>query len=283
MIQNYINHAVKVCVCLSLALLGVSLALNGSEKEMTTMVNFFNMGSAISANGFGRLFGALMLLAAALVLCSKKQKLSMLSFGLILLVAALPLLTLLDSSRYIESLGGFPILGSGQGVIKYAALIPLALTLFFASRFSLVQLAWFNYLPVAMVLMWIGGLKFYEFEAKGIVSLVSTSPFMSWLYELFSVQWASNLIGSYDILFAVLLGVGLTIRRYKLLIIAMLGCGAVFVMTQTFLITAQGAFSAQTVLAGLGQFVIKDLWFIANLLVILKFTLQLYSTSNNGD
>ncbi|MBD1584470.1 DUF417 family protein [Pseudoalteromonas sp. S16_S37] len=274
MTPNYINHAVKVCICLSFALLGLSLALNGSEKEMATMVNFFKIGSVLSAHAFGMLLGGAMLLAAVLVIVANNQKLSMLSFGLVLLIAVLPLLTLFDASRYIESLGGFPILGSGQGVIKYAALIPLALALF-SSRLSLTQLAWFNYLPIAMVLIWIGGLKFYEFEAKGIVSLVSTSPFMSWLYALFSVQWASNLIGSYDILFAVLLGVGLKIRSYKLIIIAMLGCGSVFVMTQTFLITAQGAFSAQTVLAGLGQFVIKDLWFVANLLVILNYTHQL--------
>ncbi|BBN83717.1 hypothetical protein PA25_37020 [Pseudoalteromonas sp. A25] len=273
---NYINLTTRVCVCLSFVLLGLSLLFNGSEREMTTMVGFFKLGSWISAHYFGVLFGSLMLLASVLVIVANKQKLSMLSFGLVLVVAVLPLLTLFDASRYIESLGGFPILGSGQGVIKYAALIPLALALF-SSRLSLTQLAWFNYLPVAMVLIWIGGLKFYEFEAKGIVSLVSTSPFMFWLYELFSVQWASNLIGSYDILFAVLLGVALKIRRSELLIIAMLGCSAVFVMTQTFLFTAQGAFSAQTLLSGLGQFVIKDLWFIANLLVILNYTLQLNS------
>lgn len=39
-------------------------------------------------------------------------------------------------------------------------------------------------------------------------------------------------------------------------------------MTQTFLITAPNALSSTTVLAGLGQFVIKDLWFIANLVII---------------
>jgi len=65
-----------------------------------------------------------------------------------------------------------------------------------------------------------------------------------------------------------LLCVGLLIKNNKLIVLAGLACCVVFIMTQTFLITAPNALSSSTVLAGLGQFVIKDLWFIANLVII---------------
>jgi uncharacterized membrane protein YkgB len=39
-------------------------------------------------------------------------------------------------------------------------------------------------------------------------------------------------------------------------------------MTQTFLLSAPNAFSSNTLLERLGQFVIKDLWYIGNLIVI---------------
>jgi uncharacterized membrane protein YkgB len=37
-------------------------------------------------------------------------------------------------------------------------------------------------LAVALVLIWIGGLKFYAYEADGIVPFVANSPFMSFFY-----------------------------------------------------------------------------------------------------
>lgn len=123
---------------------------------------------------------------------------------------------------------------------------------------------------MSMALYWVGGMKFFEFEAKGIEGLVSASPFMSWLYDLFSIQVASNVIGTYDILFAIILGVAIYLRYNLLMLLSGLACGAVFVMTQTFLISSNG-FSAQTLINGLGQFVIKDLWYVANLLVIAYF------------
>ena len=38
---------------------------------------------------------------------------------------------------------------------------------------------------LAIVLLWYGGLKFMSYEADGIVGLVSESPLMSWVYEIF--------------------------------------------------------------------------------------------------
>tara|TARA_Y100000782_G_scaffold21797_1_gene23773 strand:- start:6366 stop:7028 length:663 start_codon:yes stop_codon:yes gene_type:complete len=192
---------------------------------------------------------------------------------LALVVSIVPLLTLLASNRWMAQLGGFPIIGSGQGIIKYFAVIPLYLFLFYKNKLTDKQHVLLNFIPVAMVLLWIGGMKFYEFEAKAIVGLVETSPFMSWLYTVFSVQGASNIIGGFDVLFAVLLGAGILLKNKKLIIVSGLACLSVFLMTQTFLITANGAFSSSTLLERLGQFVIKDLWYVGNLIVIATLML----------
>ncbi|MCF6437130.1 DUF417 family protein [Pseudoalteromonas sp. MMG022] len=275
MLDKYENCAIKTCLALSLLLLGVSFMLDGNTKGMAILLDFYRLESMLSPQTMGLITGGVMMATAVMGALAREAKSNLITAGALLFIAVVALLTLLSPSRYLQDLGGFPILGSGQGIIKYAALIPLVLSIYLYKRYSLKQLAWLNYLSVAMVLYWIGGLKFFEFEAKGIVSLVSTSPFMSWLYDVFSVQQASNIIGVFDVFFASLLGLGLWLKRPNILWAGILGCGSVFVMTQTFLLSAQGAFSAQTVLGGLGQFVIKDLWFIANLLVIICYTKQL--------
>lgn len=38
-----------------------------------------------------------------------------------------------------------------------------------------------------MVLLWIGGMKFFEFEVNVIVGLVEILLFMLWLYVVFSI------------------------------------------------------------------------------------------------
>ena len=52
---------------------------------------------------------------------------------------------------------------------------------------------------LAIVLVWYGGLKFMNYEAEGIVPLVSESPLMSWVYEIFSVHTFSALLGVFEI------------------------------------------------------------------------------------
>ncbi len=194
--------------------------------------------------------------------------------ALIAIISLFTLLTLFAENRWIAAHGGFPVIGSGQGIIKYFALVPMALFLYCRHHINTRTLVWANYFPVALVLVWIGGMKFLELEAKAIVPLVETSPFMSWMYELFTVQEASNVIGVYDVLMAGLLGIGIWFNQRVLIGVASLGCLAVFVMTQSFLFTATGAFSDMSLLGGLGQFVIKDLWFIANIMVLVFLTLE---------
>src|SRR5512134_86501 len=55
---------------------------------------------------------------------------------------------------------------------------------------------------LVLVLVWIGAMKFTTYEAAGIEPLVARSPLMGWLYEFFSVQGLSNLLGIVEITIA---------------------------------------------------------------------------------
>ncbi|WP_444896020.1 DUF417 family protein [Microbulbifer sp. SSSA005] len=188
---------------------------------------------------------------------------------LLILISLVPLLSLLGSGHWIDSLGGFPAIGSGQGIIKYFALLTLGITWLYRDSLSPLKLIWLNYFPVGLVLLWIGGMKFTALEAEGIEGLVSTSPLMSWLYSVFSVQVASNLIGIYDLIALAILALGIYIRQ--LFWPGLLLCAAVFITTQTFLYSYPGSWVATWQLSSSGIFIIKDLWFIANLILILGF------------
>lgn len=113
---------------------------------------------------------------------------------------------------------------------------------------------------VVVVLVWIGAMKFTGYEAGAIQPLVASSPFMSWLYAVFSVQATSNLIGVAEITAGVLIG----LRPWSAMAAAigsLLGI-ATFTTTLTFLLSAPGwepslgGFPALSVAPG--QFILKD-------------------------
>ena len=275
---THTNNALTFLLTLSFALLGVSFALGANPNTLSATFSFYELDTLLSNNTLGLLTGTAMIALAAATLAAHLKLIKPVpAVILALVVSIVPLLTLFASNRWMAQLGGFPVIGSGQGIIKYFAIIPLYLFLFYKNKLTDKQHVLLNFIPVAMVLLWIGGMKFYEFEAKAIVGLVETSPFMSWLYTVFSVQGASNIIGGFDVLFAVLLGAGILLKNKKLIIVSGLACLSVFLMTQTFLITANGAFSSSTLLERLGQFVIKDLWYVGNLIVIA--TLMLFKSA----
>ena len=60
---------------------------------------------------------------------------------------------------------------------------------------------------LAIVIGAFGLLKFTNYEAQGIAPLVSESPFMSWLYDIFSVYTFSALLGVFEVGAAVLIAV----------------------------------------------------------------------------
>jgi uncharacterized membrane protein YkgB len=113
----------------------------------------------------------------------------------------------------------------------------------------------------ATVLAWIGAMKFTAYEAGAIQGLVQSSPLISWIYNVLSVQGASNLIGTVEIAIAALLLIGVKFPKATLV-----GAGLAaftFLLTASFLLTAPvweaslGGFPALNVLPG--QFLLKDI------------------------
>lgn len=274
MTLNQTENMVTALLTFSFAVLGLTFLLGANPSALIATFNFYSLDTVLSESALGAFSGIALLLLPLMTIAARFNLLSAKAITLYAaFVTAIPLLTLLSPTRWMADLGGFPIIGSGQGIIKYFAVLPLFLFLFYREKFSHKQLTYLNFAPVAMVLLWIGGMKFFEFEANAIVGLVETSPFMSWLYAVFSVQGASNVIGGFDVLFALLLGAGIFSKNKPVIIASGLACLSVFLMTQTFLFTVPDTFNSTTIVNRLGQFVIKDLWFVANLAVVAYFTL----------
>jgi uncharacterized membrane protein YkgB len=113
---------------------------------------------------------------------------------------------------------------------------------------------------LVIVIAWYGALKFTNYEAQGIAPLVSESPFMSWLYDVFSVYTFSVLLGVFEVAAAVLIGVKPWWPK-----ISVFGSGLavlLFAATITFLFTTPGVFDASAggfpLLSLSGGFLFKD-------------------------
>jgi len=112
---------------------------------------------------------------------------------------------------------------------------------------------------LSAVLLLIGILKFTPGEAAGIQPLVAHSPLMSWMYGVLSVQGVSNLVGTIEIVIAVLLALRPVSARASF--VGSLGAIVTFLLTTSFLVSTPGA--VQLVhgwpeLGDAGQFLIKD-------------------------
>jgi reactive chlorine resistance protein C len=108
---------------------------------------------------------------------------------------------------------------------------------------------------LVIVIAWFGGMKFTNYEAQGIYPLVSESPFMSWLYDIFSV-----LLGMFEVAAAVLIAVKPWWPKVSVLGSAL--AVLLFAATISFLFTTPGVFDESVggfpLLSVSGGFLIKD-------------------------
>lgn len=112
------------------------------------------------------------------------------------------------------------------------------------------------------IFVWIGAMKFTAYEANAIQPLVANSPFMSWLYQIFSVEGFSNALGVLEV------AIGLMIAaRPVSASLSAIGSGLaalLFLGTLSFMLSTPpvweaslGGFPALSVAPG--QFLLKDL------------------------
>jgi len=113
---------------------------------------------------------------------------------------------------------------------------------------------------LALVIFWIGAMKFTAYEANGIQPLVANSPLMGWLYGFLSVQAFSNLLGVVEVAIAVMIGL-----RWLSPQVSAIGSALailMFLTTLSFLFSTPGwepslgGFPALAVVPG--QFLLKD-------------------------
>lgn len=113
---------------------------------------------------------------------------------------------------------------------------------------------------LVLVLLWIGGMKFTAYEAEGISGFVAHSPFMSWAYQLFSKTQFSAVLGTVELLAAVLIAARPFSARFSAIGSAL--AVGMFLTTLTFLLTTPGVVESSLGFPALsampGQFLIKD-------------------------
>jgi uncharacterized membrane protein YkgB len=206
--------------------------------------------------------------------------------------AGLALTLMLTNPVWLDAAGGFPAIGSGQGIIKYVSILGLAFwgasfdnSRLFSQRESVAR-SWGRHLMwggLVLVLAWIGAMKFTLAEAQGIDPLIQTSPFFSWMPVAFdfqargglpilgwfaetsAIQVTSYVIGLIELAtVAALAGYWFNNRLYY---VGLALSAVTFVLTLSFLITFSGAWAPDLggfpALARSGHFLLKDLALLA--------------------
>lgn len=113
---------------------------------------------------------------------------------------------------------------------------------------------------LVLLLGWMGAMKFTAYEAQAIQPLVANSPLMSWMYQIFSVQALSNLLGTTEIAVAIL--IALRPLSAKAAAVGSVLAVFMFLTTISFLFSTPGweaslgGFPALSVVPG--QFLLKD-------------------------
>ncbi len=231
------------------------------------------VGAGVSPALLGAFVGGLQLATGVLLflpdrLGSVRRIGGALSAGL----AVVPITLLVTNPVWMDSLGGFPAIGSGQGLLKYASAVGLSLYLVGVDDGRPGLQRWGMHLTVAgliLPLLWIGAMKFTLPEAQGIQGLLASSPFFSWMGAVFSVQGASNVIGASELVIVAFL-LTYWVRPSWAAVGGALGVGT-FLATLSFLVTAPGWHPERGApfLSGSGVFLVKDLALLSASLVVI--------------
>lgn len=199
------------------------------------------------------ILGGLQLAAGAMIaIYAVPQRFKRMSYGIIALLSLGSLSLLATNPVWMSSLGGFPAIGTGQGLIKYITILGVALWFLGARGAREIML-----LGLIVVLGWIGAMKFTGPEADGVWPLLTSSPVFNWWIVGFGKQMASNVIGIIELLTVLLLtGYWWNKRAYEA---GLLLAGATFVVTLSFLVTFAPSWSGGfPYLSSTGHFLMKD-------------------------
>lgn len=121
------------------------------------------------------------------------------------------------------------------------------------------------YFALAVIYFWFGGMKFTHYEAAGLVPLVSNSPFLGWVYNIFSVDTFSSLLGVLEVSIGTLIA-GRLLSPKLSLIGGALSAG-LFFTTLSFMFSTPGVIEPglgfPAISVAPGQFLLKDIGLLA--------------------
>jgi uncharacterized membrane protein YkgB len=116
-----------------------------------------------------------------------------------------------------------------------------------------------------LVIVWIGALKFTDYEANLIQPLVANSPLMGWVYGVVSVTTFSAVLGVVELTAAALIAVKPWAPKAS--IVGSLMAIGMFVATLSFMLTTPGVVAPEAggfpVLSLVGSFLVKDVVLLA--------------------
>ena len=126
---------------------------------------------------------------------------------------------------------------------------------------------------LVIVLAWFGAMKFTYYESHGISHWVANSPFLSWVYNIMSIEAFGRLNGSIELIVAALLAVKPWFPKAS--VVGGIFASLFFVNTLGFMVTTPGVGEASAggfpVLSADGEFLMKDiailglaLWLLAD-------------------
>jgi reactive chlorine resistance protein C len=114
---------------------------------------------------------------------------------------------------------------------------------------------------LVIVLAWFGAMKFTYYESHGISPLVANSPLLSWIYHVISIDTFGAMLGTAELITAVLLAVKPWAPRVSVLGGAL--ASLFFVGTLSFMVTTPGIGEPTAggfpVLSANGEFLMKDI------------------------
>lgn len=114
---------------------------------------------------------------------------------------------------------------------------------------------------LAIVFLWFGAMKFTAYEAGAIRGLVENSPFLGWLYSIFSERTVSGLIGTVEL--AIAGGLIARLWRPEIAVLGAIAAIITFIITFSFFFTTPGVYIPDTGVMAIsvlpGQFLLKDI------------------------
>lgn len=123
-----------------------------------------------------------------------------------------------------------------------------------------------SYFALAIIFLWIGAMKFTDYEASGIAGFVMNSPIVGWWHALLGIAGTARMLGIYEIITGLLLAARVISPTWSA--VGSLMSVLTYLITLTFFVTTPGV--AEPLAGGFpaisampGQFLLKDIALLA--------------------